>query len=244
MTFGEFIDNLNKFFSRIKTIVVLFLLLLFAFSLIKHGYNRHETNELVKKITGLDIQNDLLKKEIKERTIQIKAYRDSISEIQAQIAMQEQTIQKNSDVITGLRRENRRLKDQAINTPKDEIYEFLIIEAYPDTGKKEFAFSEGQIREIHLDYIDNISCQSIVSAQDTLINNLIVQIDNKDSQIEYLENSLSLQQQNVKAYSRVMSNQEEIIDRKDEIIKKEKKGKTFWKIIAGIAIVVAAGASM
>ena len=244
MTFGEMIDNLNRFLSRIKTVAILVLLLLFILSVVKNGCSYSETNELVEKITGLNIQNDLLKERIKERNESIQAYRDSLEMIKTDIFIQDQLIADKEKEIAFHKENTKKAIQAARTTPKNEIYEFLDTKAYPDTGKKEFLFSEGQTRQIHITYIESISCTELVSQQDNLITGLGLQIDNKNEEIKQLENTLDLYASNVKSYSRISENQTEIIDTQDVLLKREKKKKNFWKIISGVAIAIGIGASL
>ena len=244
MRFGEKIDSLNKFLSRIKTVVILVLLLLFILSVVKHGCSYSETNDLVQRVTGLDVENDILRTTIRERSRLIKTYKDSIEMIQTDIFIQDQVIAEKEKEIVYHKKNTKRLIDQAKNMPKSEIYEFLDTQAYPDTGKKEFLFSEGQTRQIHITYIESISCTELVSQQDDLISGLALQVDHKNEQIKQMENSILLYASNIRSYENISENHEEIIDIQDKLLKREKRKKTFWQIIAGIATAIAVGSSL
>lgn len=236
MILSLIIRKCNSFFSGIRTVATLFLVLLFVLSMIKHGCNRAHTEDLVERITGLNIQNDILRDSIDYREKQIKNLRDSIDRAADTLIVLVHENKKLKSKISVLEKEKRDVRANAEKMSSDSSYAFLNNEAYPFDGEKKYLFNEPQIKEIHLTYLDNIACQGILKETNSLVDNLNDQLSLKDSQIEQLESSLILHSENIMAYSRIVDNKDEEVTLYQKELKEEKKKTLFWKIAGGIGI--------
>ena len=63
---GKGLDWINSNLSRIKTIGIIVLVLMFIISAIQNGIDSNKMNNMVERITGLNVRNDILLKDNKE----------------------------------------------------------------------------------------------------------------------------------------------------------------------------------
>lgn len=230
---GKVIDFLNKNINRLKTIGTAVLLFLFILSLGNGGCQRNKALALAEKVTGLDITNSILMQSIFKKdsiNVNLEIENDSLSIVINELKDNAKILKSRGD---GFKADLRNLKDSLINVPVDSSYAFLQA-AYPYPGDYKYPFNEPQVRNIHLDYLEN--------------NELWFLAANLELQVENCESILALNIERSSKYSKQMDNlksqkviYEEIIDNKDEEIellqddvKDEKRGKGFWKVVSGV----------
>ena len=235
---GTIIDWFGKNISRIKTCGLILLLILFIISFVNNGCNREYANTLIERITGLDVQNDILNLHnrslqdslIKERELRIELERHS-------------TVLERERVI--LATDNAKLKKRLaeipvwlLNLPADSSYKFLDEEAYPYTGEKRFPFNEPQIKNIHADYLENVTLKGLVVNLENEVVNCTALWDNADSLAHsYMKSykAIAIQKENL---IDEVSNTEEKATMYKEALDKTNRGKTFWKVTTGVLTVV------
>jgi len=236
MQIKELIDIVGKNLSRVKTIGIIVLVILFTLSSIRSGCDRERTEKLAEKITGLNVVNDILttanaeldsmlEKEIAKRK-QLEAKLDTLASDKGKILA-----------------ENKRLKYKLENIsegiliiPADSSYTFLNEEAYPYPGEKKYPFSEPQVKAIHVTYMENEIKDEVIDNQQVMIDNCEQRITFKDSiTYSYMAES-KVKSKKIENLSEIADNSEEkaIIYQKE--LQKQKRRNNLYKIttVAGI----------
>lgn len=238
---SKFIDRAGDVLSRFKTIGAIIILVVLVLSFINGGCNRREANKLLEQVTGLNIQNDVLKIKIENRRYDL--------------LLQDAEIEKYKDLLAAKEKENKELKDnnyrlreqkesnivEVITIPVDSSYLYLTEVAYPYSGELKYPFNEPQVKFIHLTYLDKLNLEKQK-------DNLIAQVTNYESQL-LLKNTifekkviqLSMAEENITGYKEIIKNKDKEIVLKDKVIKKKKIGNILFKIttvvLAAIAII-------
>jgi hypothetical protein len=240
MSLGKIIDWIGKNLSRIKTIGLLVLLVFFAISLFRNGCDRAEMEEMVERITGLNVRNDILFEDVKERDSLLVAKELRIQELKDSLGASEMRIDDLEYDYTVLKAEYEDLSDSLLRIPADTSYHFLVNEAYPYPGHLKYPFNEPQVKGMHLTFLENIKL-------DEMNLNLLTQIDERDYLLEVKDTVVYEQAMSMKmmAESRVdldsiILNKDEIIDIQDEQINKKQRGKTFWQVVSGVFLAIIA----
>lgn len=240
MTLGKIIDWIGKNLSRIKTITLLVVVVFFSLSLVRNGCNRNDLNDMVERITGLDIRNDILMEDVKERDslliaseLRVQELADSLSES----LEREEVLEADYSYLEG---EYESLSDSLLRIPADTSYKFLVDEAYPYPGEMKYPFNEPQVKGIHLTFLEKIKL-------DKMNHNLLDQILEKNNQlvlksavVEEKTMSMALMAESRQDLDSIIINKDEVIELQDEQIHKAKRSKTIWQIIGGAIIAVLA----
>ena len=235
---GKVIDWIGKNINRIKTIGKVLLMVVFVLSLGNNGCQRNKAIDLAKKLTELDFTNLVLRKDITQKdsvNFQLEKENDSLSVVINELENKADVLERRGD---GLQADLRELKDSLINIPTDSSYAFLQA-VYPYPGEFKYPFNEPQVRNIHLDYLENRSLWSVN-------NNLNLQVDNCQDIMEAnykRAEKYRAQTGNFKAqktnYEKIINNKDTEIDLLEGNVKKEKKKKGVWKVLTGIAAGIA-----
>jgi hypothetical protein len=228
------IDWLGKNLGRLKTIGIIILLVLFFISTLRNGCDRVEAEEMVERITGLNIQNDLLFEDIKRRDTLLIAKDERIKALKDSLNTSEGRIRGLTRVYVDLEEEYRSLSDSLLTVPVDTSYTFLTEQAYPHEGKGRYPFNEPQVKGIHLTFLEKIKL-------DKINLNLLSQITEKDYQLDLKDTVVSEQSETIMLMAETRQDLDSIIFNKDEIIEiqgeqihKKQKGKTFWQVVSGV----------
>lgn len=240
MTIGKIIDWIGKNLSRIKTIVLLVVVVFFTLSLVRNGCNRSDLNDMVERITGLDIRNDILMEDVKERDSLIIASEQRVLELADSLSAslaRESILESDYSHLEG---EFESLSDSLLRIPADTSYKFLVDEAYPYPGHLKYPFNEPQVKGIHLTFLENIKLDEMNL---NLLSQIVVkedQLELKDAVVYEQSVSMALMAESRTDLDSVIVNQDEIIDLQDEQITKTKRRKTFWQIVGGAIITLLA----
>ena len=236
MNFGKIIDWIKKYLDRIKTIGILVLIVFFTISMVRNGCDRDDMEGMVERITGLNVRNDLLFEDVKERDSLLIAKDLLIENLDRQLTLSEVRVENLRSDYDYLESEFEHLSDSLLTIPADTSYQFLVDEAYPYPGHLKYPFNEPQVKGIHLTFLENIQL-------DEMNLNLLTQIDEKDYQLDTKDTIVYEQAEAMMlmAESRVdldsiIINKDEVIEIQDEQINKVKKGRTFWQIATGVIL--------
>lgn len=240
MKIGKIIDWIGSNLSRIKTIALLIVIVFFSISLVRNGCNRSDFNDMVERITGLDIRNDILMEGVMERDSLLIAKDLLIENLDRQLTLSEGRVERLEVDYGYLEDEFKNLSDSLLTIPADSSYDYLVDEAYPYPGHLEYPFNAPQVKGIHLTFLENIKL-------DEMNLNLLTQIDEKDLQLNTKDTivyeqamSIELMEESRVDLDSIILNKDEIIEIQDEQIHKAKRGKTFWQIVGGAVIAVLA----
>lgn len=244
MGWGKVIDAIGKNLSRIKTVGLMVLIVVFAISLFRNGCDRANMEDMVGRITGLNVRNDILMENVKERDSLLIARDLRIEDLDRRLILSEGREERLQEDYGQLETEFQHLSDSLLLVPVDTSYQFLVDEAYPYPGPLKYPFNEPQVKGIHLTFLENIKL-------DEMNLNLITQIDEKDYQLEVKDTvvyeqamSMMLMEGSRADLDSIIVNKDEVIDIQAEQIKKKSRGKTFWQIVSGAILVVLAAVAV
>ena len=221
---GLFIDSSGKVISRIKNIAVLVIVILLAISIISNGCNRQEANELFERVTGLNVQNDILKKNIKQRRQDIIKKDSIITEKNNQIAVKEMEYDDLKAELNDLKKQRENIPEEIIKLPTDSSYEYLTKVAYPFPGELKYPFNEPQVKAFHVTYFERISLLKENKVLTSLMENSEDRLLLKESVFREVDSKYNLAVENLSGYEEMIDNKDEIIIlQKEEIDKKNNK---------------------
>lgn len=240
MTIGKIIDWIGKNLGRIKTIGLLVLIVFFAISMFRNGCNRTDMEEMVERITGLNVRNDILFEDVKERDSLLIAKDLRIQELKDSLETSEVRVGDLEYDYSVLETDFEHLSDSLLRIPADTSYHFLVNEAYPYPGHLKYPFNEPQVKAIHLTFLEKIKL-------DEMNFNLLTQIDERDYQLELKgavvyeqAESMMMMAESREDLDSIIINKDEIIEVQDEQIKKKQRGKTFWQVTTGVILAILA----
>ena len=196
--------------------------------------------DLVERITGLNVRNDILMEDVRQRDSlllqnerRVQGLLDSLSASELRFADLQTDYGRLED-------DYEHLSDSLLKIPADTSYQFLIKEAYPYPGHLKYPFNEPQVKGIHLTYLEKQSLGDMNL-------NLLAQLDEKEVQLELKDTvvmektaEIMLMKSNRQDLYSIIINKDEIIEVKDEQIQRVKRNRTFIEIAAGVIIVVLA----
>lgn len=238
-TITKILDWLSTFFSRVKGIGFLVALVAFIIFFVNNGCQKKHAEQLIEKITGLNIQNDLLMKDNKEKDsllLSEQIQRQKLeSEYQFKVKERDRLFNENQRLKTQL----KGISNYLLNIPADSSYAFLDKIAYPYEGEKKYPFNEPQVKNIHKDFLENTILTTLVDTLTAQVSTCEGMLTLKDSMGKSYENTIALEKEKGQNYEKAMSNntQKESIYKKE--IKKISRQKTFYKFTTGIAVIVA-----
>lgn len=227
ITLPELIDAIGRNIDRIKTVGVLVLVALVIMSAVNNGCNRTQLENMVEKVTGLNVKNDILQSGIKIRDSVLIAQNDSIQRLKDEITVSKSNESQLALENVKIKRKYNDLASILIKIPADSSYAFLDRVAYPYLGEKKYPFSDPQVKGIHKTYLEH---EQLLS----LNENLQEQKDELSYQIE-LHGALELEtSSSMMVMQETRRDLEEIIENKDGIIAtnekalKKAKRRAFW----------------
>ena len=238
---GKAIDWIGVNLGRIKTVGILALLVLFLISLGRHGCDRAELEDMVEKITGLNIQNDILNADIRARDTLLAQKQARITGLLDSIGQSEAKLSVLRASYTNLEAEYQNLSDSLLRVPADSSYEFLRTEAYPFPGEAKYPFNEPQVKGMHLTYLekDKLGLMN-TNLRDKLAEMTLIS-DFKDTMVSEYSLAVKLLEQDTTDLRQIIDNKDHVIDAQEKYIKKKTRRDTAWKIIAGAVVLVLAG---
>lgn len=241
--FTKIIDYLSKNFGKIKTIVAIVLAGLFIIFLIMNSCSKKQNEQLIEKITGLNIQNDLLLKDNKQKDLQLLTEKKQREELEIQYQYKQQEAQRLIIENSKLRKKITDIPDWLLTIPADSSYAFLNTIAYPYTGEQKYPFNEPQVKGIHQDYLENSLLAQLVDTLSAQMDICQEQLVLGDSMFNSFEQSLALYAQKENGHKQIISNYAVKSNLQDKEIKKLKRQKFFYKATtvlgAAVALIIA-----
>lgn len=230
MKISKWLDSAAKNLNRIKTITIIVLMLLFSISAVMNGCNRERANDLVAKITGLNIQNDILRYNLKETAAALIEEQKSRDSLMLVIHNQSGVINKQKDSIKILEREKQKILEDLLKIPVEESYEFLQTEAYPYSGERRFPFNEPQVKGIHLTYLEHQNLEKQVFSLNTLTEEQERMIALKESETQILQRQFGLAKKSMETYQELALSNEDIIETYQKHNKKLSRQAKFYRV--------------
>lgn len=231
----KLLDWIGKWISQVKTIAIVVLIICFSVSFIQNGCQGDDINILVERVTGLNIDNDVLKKRTRAQ--------DSLIWLkEKQILNLEYLARAQADSNKVLKVENSSLQasydalaEKVLKTPPDTSYAFLDKHAYPFPGEKKYPFNEMQVQGMHLTFLQNKGLNEINS-------NLKEQVDGCEALVAIQDETLAqIEEKNTIVNARQatmmerLDNREEVIQVQQEQIKKDKRRK-IWRTVRDVSV--------
>jgi hypothetical protein len=241
MNLGSIIDWIGNNLGRIKTVGILVLISLFLISVGRHGCDMADMEDMVEKITGLNVQNDILNTDIKDRDSVLIAKDERITSLQDSLHTSQGRLSSLNQVYVDLEEEYQGLSDSLLTVPVDSSYDFLTQEAYPYQGELKYPFNEPQVKGIHLTFLEKLTLKDINGIMRDQIKELTFQTQVQDSVVVEYSESVELLKADTTDMRQIIDNKDQIIEVQEKNIKKQKRKKTIWQIIGGAIIVLLAG---
>lgn len=234
------LDRIGNFFNRIRSVLIVILLIGFAGSVARNGCTRSEVANLLRETTGLNVENGLLMDEVNARDSILFAKDEIIEDLEAAIDRSETSVSKLVDHYTRLYTRYASLADSIAQIPVDSSYSYLNETAYPLPGLKEFPFSEKQVNAMHITYVEHGSLSKMHTALKDRIHELNGQNLLRDSIITERTAQVDTLRKTQDNLEMIVMNQLQQVDMLTTHIDKEKKQNRFWKIAGGVVIAILA----
>jgi len=239
MKFAEkSIDWISKNLSRIKTAGLILIFILFVISFISNGCNRDQANRLFQRVTGLDMQNDILS--LRNRTLQDSLNKEVVLRLQLEHSKTLLLKEKQTLIIDNkiLRERLAGIPAWLLNMPADSSYKFLNEIAYPFPGDQKFPFNEPQVKNIHADYLENIELTGLVVTLESQLVNCEKIGSNADSLALSFQKSYTKAEMQKDNLIEIVTNTQDKADLYKKEVDKNKRGKKFWRTTTAIGSVI------
>jgi len=240
MKVGKVIDCFGSNLGRIKTLGILFLIALFGFSMLRNGCDRQEMEELMERITGLNIRNDILREDVKEKDSLILASIRRVGELKDSLTLSEKRLTELKGDYGRLEAKYEDLSDSLLTIPTDSSYDFLIHEAYPYEGHKRYPFNEPQVRGIHMSYLENVYLGDMNKSLYDQLDEMAGQLQTKDMIVGEQDKRLMFMNETRQDLDTIIYNQDKVITVQDEQINKQRKSRIIWETTMGAIIIALA----
>lgn len=228
--FIEFIDYFEKFFKRFKIIGYFIIIGFVMFYFIENGFEKKRAIEVAEKLTGLNIEKDLL---IGEK-LNISNERDSILKENKILRFEKDSILKLKEQeawkASKYKRERNEARKALVEYTPNENYDFLNTEAYPFIGKKEYDFNAKQIFGMRKTFVENEFNKNIIESQVAEIdycNDALAKVKKLEESSDEIEKSYK---EELSIYDDIIIIDEEIIDTTTKQWKKERLKRVWGKI--------------
>lgn len=222
---------------KVKNVAFILLILFLALTIYQNGCKRAEMEAMVGQMAELYMSNDSLKRNIRDKDINIALKDARIDELKDSISLSIRKIKIIEKKYNKLRGQYNDLSDSVASIPTDSSYRFLTDVAYPYQGIMRYPFNEPQVKGIHLTFLEKKSLGD-------LNYNLIAQVKEKDYQLEIKDTIISEQERKViimemmrVEFETIINNNNKIIDINNKEIKKAHRQKTMWQIITGAVVI-------
>ena len=235
--FTKAVDWVGAQLDRIKTISIALLFILFVVAAINNGCQKQDALDLVERITGLNVQNDILKKDNAELKLKQDSIEGLIDSLELGIIIAKEERDQIREELRGVIEERDSLKNQIIKTPTNVLYAELIKEIYPYPGELEYPFNDPQVKDIYLTAKD----YELVKEERHLLQEDVekceLQLISMDSINSHVMANFDLIEEKQLNGDEIILNLEEIIEVKDHEINRLENQNLFVKIGAGIIVV-------
>jgi hypothetical protein len=229
--FESLMDWINKFFSRIKGLGYIIALVIFVIFFINHGCQRKHAEQLIEKVTGLNIKNDILLKQNKEAEKLLKEKDALIMRKNYQIDSVDAIKNKERQSAEYWKGKHNEIAKELSQITSDSIYQ-LCQAIYNYYGEYKYLFNEPQIRAIYATYLENENKANQIIHTTNALNEC-------EQQLELIHESISLREDkyNIKEFQ--YKNLDEVLKNKEsenELLRKELKKKKFWTGVKNFGI--------
>lgn len=234
ISIGKIIDWFGKNISRIKTAGVILTTCLMLFSFVRGGCSKKEAVTLIQTVTGLDIANGLLKKEnlqLADSLVKEVLRREALQKERDALLKEKKTLSNDN---ASLRKKIADIPLWVLNLPVDSSYKFLDEKAYPFPGEKRFPFNEPQVKNIHVDFLENVELHGLVDKLDLQLKNCEKIGEVSDSMTLSFQRSYSTAMGQNSNLQEQVSNATEKAGILEKGLDKTTKRKNFWRVTAGI----------
>ena len=227
--FIKILDWFEKFFKRFKALGYLIAIIFVIIYFVNKGFEKKEAIRIAEKITGLNLERDLLleeKKDLKKERLDLL---DSIYNLNERydsvIVLKDQEAWRSAKY--------RRERDEARREIRDftptERYVFLDETAYPYTGEKIYPFNARQMEGMHETFIENEYNKEIVTSQAAEIDHCNDALALAEGMANLGEEAIEIAEEEIKATEGISAINEEKADIAMKQWKKERRKKIWNK---------------
>lgn len=234
-------DRIKKFINKNKRIIRLslfgLLALLFIIAASMNGCNRKRANTLSIQLAKIKAENSMMKNEIASLHIEIEdkeLLQDSLKFAYNEKVIELDKLKSDHKALT---KELDKLKDDLVKVPAEESYQILITEAYPFPGEMKFPFNEPQVKNIHLNWIENgnLKMQNLNLSDQVLKSELM--IDDLENLNKACEDKYDLLSKRENQYRNLLDNTEQALFLSEkELAKIRRSNKALYYGIGGSAL--------
>jgi hypothetical protein len=227
----SFLDWFNVFFSRVKGLGYLIAVVVFALFVFNNGCKQRQAEQLIEKITGLNIRNDLLLEDNKRIEAELQ---------QKELLLQQKNFQIDSVNKLKLQAENKakywrnkhdKISEDLMKITADSSYMFLQ-SVFNFPGILKYGFNEPQVKSIHRVYLENENKMEQLQAKD-------IALWECDKENQLLKESNQIREEKYELKTGQYENASKVISNKDEeneLLKKQLKKEKRRGILKTIGI--------
>lgn len=228
-------DNLGY----IKWVLIAILFIAFFISVMLNNRGNARMILLEEKFSKLEALNVELKKKQKEYEELYKLTEKEREELQKEydlLIKEKQRLEKEN---IALRKEISKIPSSILNTPADSSYFFLNTIAYPYPGVPKYPFNETQVKNMHINYVENIQYEMLIAVQDTQLLNykgleFVLGIFNNS----YKETIDILEKKN-NGLTQMYENEQQKSQLCEKELNKQNKKRNLWKATTGVVSAIA-----
>ena len=235
---GKYIDYITKFINRFKTFVFLVIVGILIFYIITGRISKNQAiksaTELAEKVSGLDLEKDLL---IGQK-LDVSRQRDSLINENYFLKEERDSIRNREIYYENLSWKYKRERNDArrllpIYTP-NQNYSFLDTEAYPFTGEKIYIFNANQMFGMRETFLENDFCKKELDNKEEQLNNCKKELAISDNIETNSDTAMEMAEEEIAVDSTILAIEEEKNDLiMDEFNKNRRKER--WKKVWNVA---------
>lgn len=237
---GKGLKKAGDLYGKLQTAGMITMTILAVYAFITKGCSKQEVGKLAKKITGLDIERDFLKREIDTKNDRIYYFQKDSARIHRQYDSLLQENQKTHDQSTYYRDMMERYRGEVVRISEDSTYNLLQNVYYAFGGAyKPYGFNGPQVKAIYQDKIQSNTKDSLIASQQT-------ELDQKDNLLANREAAMVTESAKTaetasiaRSYSDLVDKTEEKADLTKKQLRRQKFDKAFWRLSAIAGWVVA-----
>lgn len=231
---NKIFDTVGNYIGRLKTLGILILIILFSMSAIRNGCNRRDAENILEELTGLNLQNDILRNGIIARDSIIITNSNRISKLDDSLLMAKNRYKNLEKKYLDLKNAYSSIADSLMKITADSSYKFLTEVAYPYKGEMKYPFNEPQVKGIHQTYEEKRSLIGMNINLQNQVSELMKQTLIQDTTKYLLTSNIQIMSENRTDLEKIIVNKDEEIQIKDKQLKKEKRKRIFQ--VTGVAI--------
>jgi hypothetical protein len=227
--FTKGLDWWSKFSSRLRGLGMLVAVIFAILFLVNNGCKRQQIEELVEKTTGLNVQNDILKKTNNQLAVKIENKDSIIARKSFQVDSIANKLERSNQRIWYWKNKYIEIDDKLKDIPYDSSYKFTQ-QIYNYPGEKIYLYNGLQVNGIHRTWLQKKNIE-------TQLTDFEMSLHDCQNQIALMEDVNKTMDEKFALKESQLMNTNSIIENKDEeinLLQKHLKRNNKW--FAGFGI--------